>query len=84
MSGGTPAAAHAASVNDTAEGRPSGLAGGVRVRGLRRAFSGREILHGADLDLALGEFVALLGASGSGKSTLLRAVAGAANASARP
>jgi sulfonate transport system ATP-binding protein len=33
-------------------------------------------LAAADLDLAGGEFVALLGRSGSGKSTLLRALAG--------
>ena len=48
----------------------------VRIRGLVRRFTLKGVLNGVDLDIARGEFVALLGRSGSGKSTLLRAVAG--------
>ncbi|MHC3393097.1 ABC transporter ATP-binding protein [Streptomyces lavendulocolor] len=48
----------------------------VRIRRLVRRFGDRTVLKDVDLDLAPGEFTALLGRSGSGKSTLLRAVAG--------
>jgi sulfonate transport system ATP-binding protein len=48
----------------------------ARVRGLSRAFGRRRVLDALDLDIAAGEFVAMIGRSGSGKSTLLRALAG--------
>jgi sulfonate transport system ATP-binding protein len=49
----------------------------VRVRNLHRSFSkDGGVLNGLDLDIAPGEFVALIGRSGTGKSTLLRALAG--------
>lgn len=48
----------------------------VHVRRLTRRFGTNTTLDDVDLDIAQGEFVALLGKSGSGKSTFLRALAG--------
>ncbi len=55
---------------------PGAPAAAASVRGLSRSFGDRAVLAGLDLDIAPGEFVALIGRSGSGKSTLLRALAG--------
>jgi len=48
----------------------------VAVRNLSLNFGSTSVLRDLDLDIAAGEFVALLGRSGSGKTTLLRVLAG--------
>ena len=48
----------------------------VQCRHVRLAYGKTEVLKDVSLDIAPGEFFALLGPSGSGKSTLLRVIAG--------
>jgi putative spermidine/putrescine transport system ATP-binding protein len=48
----------------------------LRIEGVTKAFGNRLALEGFDLEVAGGEFVALLGPSGCGKSTMLNCLAG--------
>lgn len=46
------------------------------AQGLTKAYQGNTVLHGVDLQIREGEFIAVMGPSGSGKSTLLYTISG--------
>ncbi len=48
----------------------------VEIEGLGKAYAGRPVLSDFDLEIGMGEFVAIVGRSGCGKSTLLRLIVG--------
>ncbi|AYM64107.1 sn-glycerol-3-phosphate ABC transporter ATP-binding protein UgpC [Agrobacterium fabrum] len=48
----------------------------VELRDIRKSYAALDVIHGISLDIADGEFIALVGPSGCGKSTLLRMIAG--------
>ena len=48
----------------------------IRVDGVRKRYGEVEVLKGVDLEVATGQFTAIMGKSGSGKSTLLGVIAG--------
>jgi multiple sugar transport system ATP-binding protein len=54
----------------------------VGLRDISKSFGAVGVIHGVDLEVADGEFVALVGPSGCGKSTLLRMIAGLEETSA--
>ncbi|MFV0434984.1 MAG: ABC transporter ATP-binding protein [Leucobacter sp.] len=70
--------------------RPEGVAGShpqpgeviARVRGAEVTLGSHCVLHGINLEVHAGEFLAIAGVNGAGKSTLTRALAGLVSLSA--
>lgn len=54
----------------------------ISVQGLQKSFGGKPAVNSITIDIAAGEFFAIVGASGCGKSTLLRLIAGLETADA--
>ncbi|MHC2998357.1 ABC transporter ATP-binding protein [Microbacterium sp. HJ5] len=88
---GSPAGARAAVPGGHADARPAGPAHGtaasqqaagaasaplISVRDLTLRRGRTAVLHGVDLDIGAGEFVAVVGANGAGKTSLIQALAG--------
>ena len=48
----------------------------LRLSGVSKSFGSRAVLNSVSLEVAAGEYVAILGESGIGKSTLLNVIAG--------
>ena len=65
MSDTTPLASHASGSHGPAV---------VELRGIKKSYGTKQVLHGVDLTVHGGEHVVIFGPSGSGKSTLLRTI----------
>lgn len=63
-----------ATVNGAEVNQTTGIA--IRTEKLIKRYGEREVLHGLNLTVEAGEFVAIVGRSGCGKSTFLRLLAG--------
>lgn len=63
-----------ARVAETVVNKSTGI--GISTARLIKRYGGREVLHGLNLAIEPGEFLAIVGRSGCGKSTFLRLLAG--------
>ncbi len=48
----------------------------IAIRNLKKAFNGKQVLDGIDLDIETGETMVIIGPSGCGKSVLLKHIVG--------
>lgn len=48
----------------------------ISMKGLRKSYGKKEVLHGIDLDIAPGQVIGYIGPNGAGKSTTVRILAG--------
>ncbi|WP_442574438.1 ABC transporter ATP-binding protein [Microbacterium sp. F51-2R] len=74
--GGTPEADSADARRTARPTAGTSAAPLIRVRDLALARGRTRVLHGIDLDVRGGEFVAIVGANGAGKTSLIQAIAG--------
>ncbi|MGB0252274.1 MAG: ATP-binding cassette domain-containing protein, partial [Paracoccaceae bacterium] len=52
---------------------------GLTIKGLRKSYKKRTVIHDVSMQLHRGEVVALLGPNGSGKTTTFYSIAGLVN-----
>lgn len=61
---------------DSVDRAPAGQGAFISLRGVHKAFGDLQVLRGADLDVARGESVVIIGSSGTGKSVLIKHIIG--------
>jgi ABC-2 type transport system ATP-binding protein len=62
--------------DEAAVDAPSGAAIPIAATGLRKAYGGRTVLDGVDLQVGPGQVVGLLGPNGAGKTTIVKSLLG--------
>jgi sulfonate transport system ATP-binding protein len=56
--------------------KPNSSTTHIRLENIKKTYDQRTVLKGINLEIASGEFIAIVGKSGCGKSTLMRLIAG--------